>query len=115
VNTNIFKKFIYNIIEGIKNKYPLCCVLEFSICQILHSNRYHAKEKGSVIINNYMQPYVPCILHRKIYRHVSFYESCVIEGKLYNNNICVTCLDKEICNKDGVVMSFMCSRYQQIL
>ena len=114
MNTNIFKRFIYNIIEGIKNKYPLCCVLEFSICQMLHGNRYHAKEKGSVIINDHIQQYVPCIIHRKICKHISFYESCVIEGKLYNNNICVTCLDKEMCNKDGVVVSFKCSNHKVV-
>lgn len=69
-----------HFIEGIKSRYPLCCILEFCLDQL--KGKAASYQKGAIIKDGRVQNYVPCYFHRKLYRHISYQEMCVLTSRI---------------------------------
>jgi hypothetical protein len=53
----------YDLREGVRNRYPLCCVLRFALGTLLDRDADQADQRGT--IRQGEQLYVPCGLHQK--------------------------------------------------
>lgn len=73
------KDFFWNIYRGVKAGYPPCCVLEYSIDELRGIN-YQPLGKGFIEINGKVSGYVPCILHRLLFKRVSYEETLYKSG-----------------------------------
>jgi len=76
--------FIHDIREGIKSKYPLCCVLEYAIDHGLRKKKGLALEKGAIIINGKVSNFVPCFIHRRLYKRISYKEALELLNSEYH-------------------------------
>lgn len=79
--------FIHDIREGIKSKYPLCCVLEYAIDHGLRKKEALALEKGAIIINGKVSNFVPCFIHRRLYKRISYKEALELLNPEYHVEI----------------------------
>jgi len=68
---NKIREFIEDIINGIRCGYPICCVLEYSIDR-LRGIEEQAYRKGFIIKDGKIQDFVPCFIHRRLYKRISY-------------------------------------------
>jgi hypothetical protein len=89
------KKTLWYFLEGIKYKYPLCCVLEYCLDTLLGKDN-HAFRKGKIIINGKISDYVPCLIHRRLYFYISHDHVNALRGAL-----------PQVLSNDGDVITLM--------
>ena len=80
---NKIREFIKDIINGIRCGYPICCVLEYSIDR-LRGIEEQAYRKGLIIKDGKIQDFVPCFIHRRLYKRISYEDALRLRNPEYH-------------------------------